>query len=33
MPVEAYIKTYERTPLNYLVKPMEDYFAKSLREE
>ncbi|MEC9433532.1 MAG: HlyD family type I secretion periplasmic adaptor subunit [Pseudomonadota bacterium] len=33
MPVEAYIKTYDRTPLNYLIKPVEDYFAKSLREE
>jgi HlyD family secretion protein len=32
MPVEAYIKTYDRTPLNYLVKPLSDYFAKSLRE-
>ncbi|MGM0586686.1 MAG: HlyD family type I secretion periplasmic adaptor subunit [Pseudomonadota bacterium] len=32
MPVEAYIKTYDRTPLNYLVKPLSDYFARSMRE-
>ncbi len=33
MPVEAYIRTDERTPLNYLVKPLSDYFSRSMREE
>ncbi len=32
MPVEAYIQTGERTPLNYLVKPLADYFNKAFRE-
>ncbi|WP_170445026.1 HlyD family type I secretion periplasmic adaptor subunit [Ruegeria arenilitoris] len=32
MPVEALIKTDERTPLSYLVKPMADYFNRSFRE-
>jgi HlyD family secretion protein len=32
MPVEAYIRTDDRTPLNYLVKPLSDYFARSMRE-
>ncbi len=32
MPVEAYIRTGERTPLNYLVKPMSDYFNRAFRE-
>lgn len=32
MPVEAYIKTGDRTPLSYLTKPMMDYFTKALRE-
>lgn len=32
MPVEAYIKTGDRSPLTYLVKPMADYFNKAFRE-
>ncbi len=32
MPVEALIKTDERTPLSYLVKPMADYFNRAFRE-
>jgi HlyD family secretion protein len=32
MPVEAFIQTGERTPLNYLTKPFTDYFAKAFRE-
>lgn len=32
MPVEAFIRTDERTPLTYLIKPMQDYFAKAFRE-
>lgn len=32
MPVEAMIKTDERTPLSYLVKPMSDYFTRAFRE-
>jgi HlyD family secretion protein len=32
MPVEAFIRTGDRTPLAYLVKPMRDYFARALRE-
>lgn len=32
MPVEAYLKTNERTPLSYLTKPLTDYFNRSLRE-
>ncbi|TMV02548.1 HlyD family type I secretion periplasmic adaptor subunit [Ruegeria sediminis] len=32
MPVEALIKTDERTPLSYLVKPLSDYFTKAFRE-
>jgi HlyD family type I secretion membrane fusion protein len=32
MPVEAYIQTGERSPLNYLVKPLADYFNKAFRE-
>ncbi|MCZ7488131.1 HlyD family type I secretion periplasmic adaptor subunit [Rhizobium rhizogenes] len=33
MPVEAYIKTGERTALSYLVKPLSDQIAKAMREE
>lgn len=33
MPVEVHIRTGERTPLSYLVKPLTDYFRRSLREE
>jgi HlyD family secretion protein len=32
MPVEAFIKTAERTPLAYLVKPFTDYFTRAFRE-
>ena len=33
MPVEAFIKTSERSPLNYLTKPLVDYFNKAFRED
>ncbi|MEM9047634.1 MAG: HlyD family type I secretion periplasmic adaptor subunit [Pseudomonadota bacterium] len=33
MPVEAYIKTGERTALNYIVRPFMDYFNQAFREE
>lgn len=32
MPVEIYIKTEDRTPFAYLVKPMADYFSRAMRE-
>ena len=32
MPVEAFIRTEERTPLSYFVKPFTDYFNRALRE-
>ncbi|WP_237212571.1 HlyD family type I secretion periplasmic adaptor subunit [Ruegeria lacuscaerulensis] len=32
MPVEAMIKTDERTPLSYLIKPLADYFNRAFRE-
>lgn len=32
MPVETFIKTDDRTPLAYLVKPLSDYFVKAFRE-
>lgn len=32
MPVEAFIRTGERSPMAYLVKPMADYFARAFRE-
>lgn len=32
MPVQAFLKTSERTPLNYLLKPLMDYFTKAFRE-
>lgn len=32
MPVEAMIKTDERTPLSYLIKPLADYFYRAFRE-
>lgn len=32
MPVEAFLKTADRTPLEYLVKPLTDYFNKAFRE-
>lgn len=33
MPVETFIKTGDRTPLAYLVKPFMDYFNRAFREE
>lgn len=33
MPVEVYIKTDERSPLAYLLKPLADYFTRAFREE
>lgn len=32
MPVEAFIRTADRSPLAYLVKPLADYFTKAFRE-
>lgn len=32
MPVEAFIKTGDRTPIAYLVKPVADYFTRAFRE-
>lgn len=32
MPVEAYIRTAERSPLSYLTKPLMDYFYRAFRE-
>ncbi|ROU01023.1 HlyD family type I secretion periplasmic adaptor subunit [Histidinibacterium lentulum] len=32
MPVEAYMRTGDRSPINYLVKPLTDYFARVFRE-
>jgi len=32
MPVQAFIRTKDRTPLAYLVKPLADYFTKAFRE-
>ena len=32
MPVEALVQTAERSPMDYLVKPLADYFAKAFRE-
>lgn len=33
MPVEVFIQTGERTPLNYLLRPLSDYFNRAMREE
>lgn len=33
MPVEAYIKTSERTALSYLVKPLADQISRAMRED
>lgn len=33
MPVEVYIRTGERSPLGYLVKPFADYFNRAFRED
>ncbi|MGR3316189.1 HlyD family type I secretion periplasmic adaptor subunit [Roseovarius indicus] len=32
MPVEAFVRTADRTPIAYLVKPLTDYFTKAFRE-
>jgi len=32
MPVEAFIRTDERSPMDFLLKPLTDYFAKAFRE-
>ncbi|KAF0677306.1 HlyD family type I secretion periplasmic adaptor subunit [Profundibacterium mesophilum] len=32
MPVEAFLRTADRTPIAYLVKPLTDYFTKAFRE-
>jgi len=32
MPVEAYLRTEDRTPIEYLVKPLTDYFNRAFRE-
>lgn len=32
MPVEAFVRTADRSPLQYLIKPLADYFAKAFRE-
>ncbi len=32
MPVEAFIKTSNRTPLSYLIKPLTNYFNRAFRE-
>lgn len=32
MPVEAFVRTADRSPLDYLIKPLSDYFAKAFRE-
>jgi HlyD family type I secretion membrane fusion protein len=32
MPVEAFLTTEERSPMDFLIKPLSDYFAKAFRE-
>ncbi|MFV2034005.1 MAG: HlyD family efflux transporter periplasmic adaptor subunit, partial [Halocynthiibacter sp.] len=32
MPVSAYLRTQDRSPLAYLVKPLADYFSRAFRE-
>ena len=32
MPVQAYIRTMDRTPLEYLIEPFTDYFRQAFRE-
>ncbi|WBU55369.1 HlyD family type I secretion periplasmic adaptor subunit [Paracoccus sp. SCSIO 75233] len=32
MPVEVFIRTDDRSPISYLVKPMSDFFSRALRE-
>ncbi len=33
MPVQAFLKTADRTPLAYLTKPLTDYFVRAFRED
>lgn len=33
MPVQAFIRTRDRSPLDYLIKPLADYFSTALRED
>lgn len=32
MPVDAFLATQERSPMDYLIKPLADYFARAFRE-
>jgi len=32
MPVEAFVRTADRSPMDYLIKPLADYFTKAFRE-
>ena len=32
MPVEAFVRTADRSPMDYLLKPLADYFSKAFRE-
>jgi hypothetical protein len=32
MPAEVYIRTQDRTPLTYLLKPLNEQFARTFRE-
>lgn len=32
MPVEAFVRTADRSPMDYLIKPLSDYFTKAFRE-
>lgn len=32
MPVQAFVRTADRSPLGYLIKPLSDYFTKAFRE-
>ena len=33
MPVESFIRTEDRTPIAYLVKPLAEYFSRAFRED
>jgi HlyD family secretion protein len=33
MPVDVFIQTHAQTPINYLMKPLTDYFSRAMREE
>jgi HlyD family type I secretion membrane fusion protein len=33
MPVEVFVRTSERSPLDYLLKPLADYFTRAFREQ